>query len=373
MAYKCKYDDVVNNLKRFGYFVDTSESDYTGANKVLCHDSNGYKYIITRYYAVIKGVKPYPFARNNPFVIYNINKYLENNNVHFLCISDNSDYKDNTSLLMFKCTLCGEIIRSKWINIYRRDDNNRRHLICPNCDYKRESLHASVLKQMFLHYYPDTIVEDKTYINPCTNKVCPTDIVNHRLKIAIEVQSQWHDFEDIKIKDKNKKNFWVDSGYKFYALDIRDYSILEMCQVFFDINELPDYIDYKYGSRNTLNAKRIQELLNDGLKIPDITKIEDISAHQIYDAIYTGKVNYPDGYIKSNMIPVLQYDSQMNFINKYPSISIAEKEHGYRKLSLTSKLRENNGESYFDGYYWVYEKSFNNLSQETAVGMVVTS
>ena len=200
MAYKCKYDDVVNNLKRFGYFVDTNESDYTGANKVLCHDSNGYKYIITRYYAVIKGVKPYPFARNNPFVIYNINKYLENNNVHFLCISDNSDYKDNTSLLMFKCTLCGEIIRSKWINIYRRDNNNRRHLICPNCDYKRESLHASVLKQMFLHYYPDTIVEDKTYINPYTNKVCPTDIVNHRLKIAIEVQSQWHDFEDIKIK-----------------------------------------------------------------------------------------------------------------------------------------------------------------------------
>lgn len=56
MAYKCKYDDVVNNLKRFGYFVDTNESDYTGANKVLCHDSNGYKYIITRYYAVIKAL-----------------------------------------------------------------------------------------------------------------------------------------------------------------------------------------------------------------------------------------------------------------------------------------------------------------------------
>ena len=368
-----KYDYIVNNLKNFGYFVDVSKDNYTGANNILCHDSNGYKYIIKRYYEVVKGVKPYPFAKNNPFVIYNINQYLVNNNIHFICISNNSDYKNNMSLLKFRCTLCGEIVTNKWINIYRNDKHNRRHLVCPNCDYRKESLHASVLKQMFLHNYPDTIVEDKSYINKSTNKICPTDIVNHRLKIAIEIQSQWHDYDDIKIKDKNKMDYWISSGYKFYALDIRDYSILEMCQVFFNINEIPDYIDLKYGNRSIVNAKRIQNLLNNGLNIADITEFENVSSHQIYDAIHTGKITYPEGYAKSNKKPILQYDSKMNFIKKYDSISIAEKEYKYRKFSLTSKLRENNGKTYFNGYYWFYEKSFNNLSQETAVGMVVTS
>ena len=83
----------------------------------------------------------------------------------------------------------------------KSDNPNRNIILCPNCDGRTESVHALVLKQMFKHYYPDTIEEDKSCINPLTCCILPTDIVNHRLKIAIEIQSQWHDFEDIKIKD----------------------------------------------------------------------------------------------------------------------------------------------------------------------------
>ena len=60
---------------------------------------------------------------------------------------------------------------------------------CPNCNTnKTESNHASILKQIFIHEYPDTSIEDKSCINPKTKRPFPTDIVNHRMKIAIEIQ-----------------------------------------------------------------------------------------------------------------------------------------------------------------------------------------
>ena len=88
-----------------------------------------------------------------------------------------------------------------------------------------ESSHALVLKQVWLYEYPDTITEDKSCINPLTNHPLPTDIVNHNLKIAIEIQSWFHDFKDQQEKDEIKRNFWINKGYSFYALDQRDYTI----------------------------------------------------------------------------------------------------------------------------------------------------
>ena len=36
--------------------------------------------------------------------------------------------------------------------------------------------------------------------------------------------------------------YWLNKGYKMYQIDIRDYTILEMIQIFFpDIDKIPDY------------------------------------------------------------------------------------------------------------------------------------
>ena len=96
----------------------------------------------------------------------------------------------------------------------------------------------------------------------------PTDIVNHRLKIAIEIQSEWHDNEYSKTKDAIKRRFWIDKGYSFYDPDIRDYSVLEMCQLFFKIDQIPDWINFEYS--NKLNIKIAQEFLNKGLSVIDV-------------------------------------------------------------------------------------------------------
>lgn len=145
-----------------------------------------------------------------------------------------------------------------------------------------------------MYYYPDTSLEDKSYRSPKTNKICPTDIVNHRLKIAIEIQSQWHDFKETKEKDKMKKEFWLAKGYSFYAPDIRDYSILGMCQIFFNILEIPEWINYNYS--NKINVKEAQELLNSGLSISEVGIHMNIDKHRIYDAIYSKKLFYPPNY-----------------------------------------------------------------------------
>lgn len=283
------YDEVYNNLYKHGFILDTAKNDYLGITltPLICHDSNGYKYDIT-YNAVMKNKYPDKFNKSNPYVIHNINTYLQLNYLKFKCIS--KTYSDNKCLLEFICLKCGKHIFSKWCNIYRNDNASRSHLICSKCGGRTESLHALVLKQMFLHEYPDTIVEERSCINPSTNKIMPTDIVNHKLKIAIEIQSQFHDFPDRKIKDKIKKDFWISKGYKFYAPDIRDYSIIEMCKIFFDINDIPPYIDFDYS--NKLNIRQIQKLLNDGLIATQIANKLNINVHRIYDAVYSGKLQY---------------------------------------------------------------------------------
>lgn len=277
-------------LKKDGLFL--LDKYINAKTKMLCLDSEGYYvYVILSNYLTRHDIGK-KFLKSNDYSIYNINNYLKINNLPFICISDK--YESSFDLLCFKCNRCGEIIEKSWRNINKNDNPNRSHILCPNCDGRNESLHASILKQMFLHYYPDTIVEDKTFRNPNTNKICPTDIVNHRLKIAIEIQSQWHDYEDIKNKDKIKKDFWVNNNYKFYDPDIRNYSVLEMCQLFFDIKELPKWLNYEYS--NKINIKKIQNMLDNNLTVLEIADKLSINPHRIYDAIYSKKLFYPSNY-----------------------------------------------------------------------------
>lgn len=266
--------------------------------KMLCVDSDGYYiYVVLGNFLQRNGIGR-RFDKSNDYTIKNINHYLKINNVHFKCISNK--FENANEDLIFKCLLCGNIVKTPWRNVNKNDNNSRTHVVCPNCDGRNESIHALILKQLFLHYYPDTIVEEKSFINPNTNKVCPTDIVNHRLKIAIEIQSQWHDYEDKKAKDKLKKEYWIYKGYHFYDPDIRNYTILEMCQIFFNIDSIPDWINYDYS--NKLNLREIQEQLNNGVIISEIAKQLNINKHRIYDAIYDKKLFYPKNYKYNNVI-----------------------------------------------------------------------
>lgn len=347
------YNIVQKDLKDKGYYLLTTKKEYHGVTKVklVLQDSYGYLYY-SLYHDVMSGVKPFAFAPNNPYTIDNINTFLKTKKIQIKCISTN--YSGKNDLLEFVCLKCNTHIFKTWSNIYRTDRETRTFIQCPNCDVRLESLHALVLKQLFLRFHPDTIPEERSCINPNTCKVMPTDIVNHRLKIAIEIQSEWHDNKKSEIKDKIKEDFWINKGYDFYALDIRDYTILEMCQIFFKITKIPDNINFNYS--NKINIKEIQKLLNQKIKVPVIADMLGINPHRIYDALQTGSLYYPEGYIKSTNKPVLMFDMKMNLLGEFDSIQKAADSIGCSSNAIAQSLRQ--GHNYSCEHFWFYKDEY---------------
>lgn len=347
------YNSVKETLEKLGYYLDVDENEYLGVTltPLICHDKFGYKYKLT-YDAILKGKKPSPVSKSNIFSIDNINTYLKNNNKDFTCIS--KEFIDRNHLLEFVCNRCNETVFAKWVNMYKceKKDNNRNIILCPNCDGRTESVHALVLKQMFKYYYPDTIEEEKSCVNPLTGCIMPTDIVNHKLKIAIEIQSEWHDGEYQKIKDKIKKDFWINKGYKFYDPDIRNFTVLGMCQLFFDIKEIPDWINFDYS--NKWNIKKAQELLDKNLSPNDVAKELGINVHNIYDAIGYGKLHYSNTYVNRSYTPIVEVDENNNVIYFFTTIKKGAEKYGLKPGSLTSALLE--GRHNFGGHIWYYAK-----------------
>lgn len=352
--YENSYKDV---LKEYGYTYISGEYKTT-KSKMKCYDKEGYVVYPCLDKLLNSQKRPRIVDKNNPSSIQNINKYLsENTNNEYSCIS--KEYKDNKSPLKILHKKCGRTFENSWINIGRgryidRGGLNKTGAFCPFCESKKlESSHALVLKQVWMHEHPDTIVEDRSCINPITNCSLPTDIVNHRLKIAIEIQSWFHDFDEQKKKDKIKKNFWINKGYKFYDIDQRNYTILEMIKIFFpNYVEIPEYVDFDYS--NKINDVKIQKLLNEGMKIPQISEIVKCKKHQIYDAIQYGRIEYPTSYINADKQQIVQLDLEGNYINEFNSLSEAEEYTGSKNISACLQK----GRNYSNGFYWVKKDEY---------------
>lgn len=346
------YEDFVKLAKQKGYDVVSSKDEYhTTKTKMTLTDGI---YLYSTTYDGLKYKKnPIPFHNTNPYTIHNINVYLKlYKDDNFYCTSN--IYTNERSDLDFVCKRCKTSFKMKWINAYRKG-KSRNGITCEKCDGRIESLHACVLKQVFMHEYPDTVLEDNSCINPITSCILPTDIVNHRLKIAIEIQSQYHDYEYQIIKDTIKKEFWLEKGYSFYSPDIRAYNIIEMIQIFFPaINEIPEYIDFTYS--NKLNIVEIQKYLDKDYSPNDISTILNINIHRIYDAIYNKKLFYSDTYTRNDYSPVVQLTTDGEYVNEYNNIVIASSESKVSYGNIVSCL--NSKKNYSGGFLWFYKKDY---------------
>lgn len=321
-------------------------------------DSKGYLYEVN-WRDFNSGKKPLRFHRNNPYSIQNINNFFKRElNDEFECID--AEYIDNTSLLKFKHKKCGCEFFASWASMLDLKENPiLAYCKCPECNtHKIESHHASALKQVFLHEYPDTVVEERSCINFETGRALPTDIVNHRLKIAVEVQSSLHDDYSHKLRDEFKKNFWLNKGYEFYDPDIRDYSILEMIQLFFpDIGDIPDYVDFNFS--NCIDFNKVQNLLNKGLTIKEISKILNLNENSIRYLSVIGKIKLPENYKEKvfNMRPIVRLSKTGEFIKKYNSL-YALKKDGFADGTIRRVLNGTQNFSYDS--FWLYEDDYVN-------------
>lgn len=303
------------------------------------------------------------FGKNNPYLEHNINLFikLEKNNDFIFPAGQIDDSFDRHKELQFICKKCNRKIKMSLFNmlrgtIYSSGKNDQhRGLICQFCDGKRESMHANILKQIFLHEFPNTVLEDKSCRNPLTNAILPTDIVNHDLKIAIEIQSVLHDREYQKIKDKIKRDYWIDNGYSFYDYFIEDYSIIEYIQLFFpQITDIPDYIKSEFNGN--LDVIKAQELLDSGYTVREVSSIMNVNIHRIYDSIYSNKLYYPDGYKKDNTVQVVMLDKYKNYVKTYQNYTEASIDNGIANGNIASCISSKY--YYANGYYWIPLKDY---------------
>lgn len=351
---------VYDYLNKFNYsLLDNINTNTCITNQRLnIQDKDSYCYSV-RWHELKRGKLLEKFHPKNTFTIKNINHYLEiNQRGDYKCIS--KKYTNNGTPMEFIHTICGSIFKSKWIDMMGKQTRSKTHIYypqCPKCKTtKTESTHASVLKQVFMHEYPDTVLEDRSCTNPVTKRALPTDIVNHRLKIVVEIQSQWHDKEYKKQLDKFKKNYWINIGYKFYDPDIRDYSILELIQLFFPyIKNIPNYVDYNFS--NCVNFVEIQKLIDDGYTISQAAKKLNINKYTISGLVHDKKVTLPTGYIEKvfKMKPIVRLSLDGKFIKRYNSLKDI-KEDNFAPGTVRRVLVKQQDFSY--NSFWLYEDEY---------------
>ena len=314
------YNIVVEKLNNNNLIPLFSQDEYVGVcgGDYTIQNDCGYKAKFKTWF-IEKICVPEWFHKCNPYTIENINLYLKNTmNDEYVCISE--EYINQYEDLDILHKPCGTVFQAKWVNLYRKANDkepNRHGTQCPHCTgLRQQSLHAVVLKQIFQKLKPGTVVEDPSCRNPLTGRILPTDIVNHNEKIAIEIQSWWHDKEHQQIKDKIKKEYWIKRGYKVYTPDIRDYTVIDMVRLFFsDINQIPEWVDYCFESK--LNVDIAQELLNKGLIVTEVAEEMGVIPHRIYDAIQHKRLYYPKNY------PNINLTKQNDYINQQVTVQTA--------------------------------------------------
>lgn len=328
-------------------------------------DKNNYKYRLK--WAAFKSDRRnkrqlMKIYKNNPYLIENVNTYFNlERNGEYQCLSNFSEYKSTTTQLKFIHKKCGTIFNASiktMMGIPQKKSISGLYIKeCPKCRVNfNDSAHATALKQVFMKKHPDTTLEDRTCINPKTGFALPTDIVNHRLKIVIEIQSRFHDYEYKKETDSYKKQFWIEKGYKFYDPDIRDYTILELIQLFFpEIKEIPEYVDYKMG--RAVDHNLVQKMLNDGMMLKEIAIALNKPQGTIDGLIHDKRCVLPEGYHdRANGIrDVVQLTPYGDFVKEYHGYKAIEKE-GFKISPVAHVLRKHQDFSY--GYYWLFKEDY---------------
>jgi len=332
-----------------------------------CEDSNGFLHSKSLG-NIIKTVNNNPNHTckyiayvENPYSIHNINRWLKINKGNYRCL--NEQFISSNDMLDIIHDDCGTTFQASWNRLSQREkrseDIYRHSARCPFCFPKYyESMHATALKDVWVHEYPDTIVEDKSYVHPITKRVRPTDIVNHSQKVAIEIQSRFHDNPETQIRDKEKKQFWTNKGYKFYAIDHRDYTILEAIQIFFPyIMKIPDYINFSFSNR--INLFIVQDMINEGKSVSKIARIMGYESGTIYQALRTKKLYYSEKYPTCASTPVVQLDLDGSFIASHKSLAIAGAYNGISSSSIAYCLKKDYT-NICCGYLWVEREDYEN-------------
>jgi len=137
MGGRLKEEDVKKFFEINGYILPNDFKYKNGYTLIEFEDKDGYKY--SSYYECIfptinNGGRPLPVYFKNPYSIYNISKWIENNNKNFTIIS--KAYVGHENHLDFKCNICHRVFSRTWAQI------NLFNLGCQFCESLKWPTHG---------------------------------------------------------------------------------------------------------------------------------------------------------------------------------------------------------------------------------------
>lgn len=190
-------DEVVKRFNNLGYTI----IDYTyqtNQSALLCYDENGYKVksVLAR---IEKGWKPFIFSvtYNEENFIYNINKYIENNNLDNKAI-DWKMGKHNQPNVLFKCK-CGN---TYWANFNNWLQGER--FLCQKCRKSVSTYEEKVAK--YLQEENIKFTTQKTFPKCKYKNDLRFDFYLDDFNLCIEIDGEQH-FKKIPKFEKPSENY----------------------------------------------------------------------------------------------------------------------------------------------------------------------
>lgn len=120
MLKRLSYEEVKKRFEEKNYIV-LSKEYRTNREKVLLTDNEGYMYLINTNNLRKYGERHYPFVKFNPYILFNIQRYLDNvkSGAHLLT----KEYSNSSAYLEIKCK-CGETYKSTWGGYINKEKNS---------------------------------------------------------------------------------------------------------------------------------------------------------------------------------------------------------------------------------------------------------
>ena len=177
------YKEEIENL---GFILLDSEFKVDNIKqKFNIEDEEGYRYYV-ELSSIKNSNKLLKFYKTNPHTIYNIKKYIKDNNINTELLSNT--YISNSDLLIFKCE-CGNIYETTWGRFYSCQQHR-----CQNCSGVKSNLEYLVEKELLnnnINYKYQYCIDDCKDI-----RVLPFDFAifkeENKLSFLIEIQGRQH-------------------------------------------------------------------------------------------------------------------------------------------------------------------------------------
>jgi len=245
---------------------------------------------------------------------------------------------------------------------------------CPDCvREQKDSIMASTLKQVLRYEYSHTKWEYDAGFK-IDNNISRYDIYVPELdNLLIECQSEYHDSEEQIEVDRLKKQFAIDNGYDYIAIDKRDFTVLEILRFFIPrIDKIPDYVQINKNTSKNWNTESAQNLLNNGHTYKETANILETTTQAIRRGVGNKILIKPNNYqVEGKNIACLTIDGTL--VKTYNTLKSAYEELGGTNGTsisscLTKKPRKDRKkgkvkETAF-GFKWMYLVDYENMIKD---------